>query len=165
MTSKPGGSSSDQGRAPEWPPSFVDLYRAQYAPMVRLAFLLTGSASQAEEIVQDAFVRIRPHLDRVTGPVGYLRTSVVNGCRNQRRRAGLERRFAASETPEVTLDRVDELGDALGSLPYRQRAAIVLRYYLGMSEAEIAAELGCRPGTVKSLAHRGLAELRRVLER
>jgi RNA polymerase sigma factor (sigma-70 family) len=60
---------------------------------------------------------------------------------------------------------VDELRDALASLPMRQRAVLVLRFYEDMSEADIAATLGCRPGTVKSLSSRGLAALRQVIER
>ena len=65
--------------------------------------------------------------------------------------------------PVVGLD-ADELADALAMLPARQRAAIVLRFYSDLSEAATAAALGCRPGTVGSLVHRGLAQLRRVLE-
>ena len=58
----------------------------------------------------------------------------------------------------------DELSDALASLPYRQRAALVLRFYDDLSEADAAAVLGCRPGTIGSLVHRGLAQLKRVIE-
>jgi RNA polymerase sigma factor (sigma-70 family) len=163
VLTEPEGRDHPGQEAPQWPASFVELYRSQHASMVRLAYLLTGSAALAEEVVQDAFVRIRPHLDQVTGPVGYLRASVVNACRNQQRRANLERRYASQLRPEVSEDRVDELRDALERLPYRQRAVVVLRYYVGCSEAEIAAQLGCRPGTVKSLGHRALAQLRTVI--
>jgi len=58
----------------------------------------------------------------------------------------------------------DELLDALATLPYRQRAALVLRFYDDLSEADAAAMLGCRPGTVGSLVHRGLQQLKRVIE-
>ncbi|MGH9127079.1 MAG: SigE family RNA polymerase sigma factor [Acidimicrobiales bacterium] len=146
-----------------WPHDLVSLYRTRYADMVRLAYLLIGSSAEAEEIVQDAFVRIRGRIQRVDNPSAYLRTTVINGCRNRFRRREVERRY--TPRPEAAAyDRVDELGDALAALPARQRAVIVLRYYAGLSEAEIAATLGCRPGTVKSLCHRGLAELRRVIE-
>jgi RNA polymerase sigma factor (sigma-70 family) len=58
----------------------------------------------------------------------------------------------------------DELFDALAKLPYRQRAALVLQYYEGLSQSEIAEVLGCRVGTVASLVHRGLAQLKRVID-
>ena len=66
--------------------------------------------------------------------------------------------------PATSHDEVDELADVLATLPYRQRAAVVLRYYEDRSEADIAELLGVRPGTVKSLLHRGLARLREVIE-
>ncbi len=158
------GARLDHDR--EWPAQFVQLYRSQYTPMVRLAYLLTGSRSLAEELVQEAFLRVRPHVDHVTGLEGYLRTAVVNSCSNQRRRAALERRYSQSAMLALQdgPDPVDEMGDVLARLPCRQRSVLVMRYYLGMSEAEIARELGCRPGTVKSLAHRGLLEMRRLLQ-
>jgi DNA-directed RNA polymerase specialized sigma24 family protein len=131
--------------------------------MVRLAFLLSGSQAEAEEIVQEAFVRVRNRIERADNPSAYLRAAVVNGCRNRYRRLMVERRHPAPAAGPVH-DQVDELRDALAALGPRQRSVIVLRYYAGLSEAEIAQALGCRPGTVKSLCHRGLAELRRVLE-
>lgn len=142
------------------------LYRSQYQRLVRLAFLLTGSNAMAEEIVQDAFIKVRGRLSQVEHPAAYLRVAVVNGSRNHHRRVTVERRLGrAASGPATVDDSVEELGDALGRLPERQRAVLVLRYYLGMSEADIAAALGCRPGTVKSLAHRGITALREVIER
>jgi len=162
METPPSGIPGVQPTA-AWPTSFVELYRASYDPMVRLAYLLVGSQPLAEELVQEAFVRIRGHLDRVEHPGAYLRSTVVNLARNQLRRRALERDVAARARPETSVDEVDELSDALAALPYRQRAVLVLRYYQGCSEAEIASMLGCRPGTVKSLASRGLSSLRGVL--
>ncbi|MGH9127959.1 MAG: RNA polymerase sigma factor [Acidimicrobiales bacterium] len=148
----------------EWPASLIDLYRAQYTPMVRLAYLLTGSSAVAEDVVQEAFIRVRARLGSVDRPVAYLRAAVVNGSRNHHRHVEVERRLAPlSAAPEGFVDQVDELGDALATLPERQRTVLVLRYYQGLSEAEIAAVLDCRAGTVKSLAHRGLASLRKVI--
>ena len=148
-----------------WADSLVSLYRARYLPMVRLAFLLTGSNELAEEIVQDAFIRLRARAGVADLP-SYLRTTVVNACRDHHRRAGAQTRALVRLRPvEETVDAIDELHDALARLPARQRAVIVLRYYEGLSEAEIAGLLGCRAGTVKSLAHRGLATLRGVVER
>lgn len=146
-----------------WSHDLVSLYRTRYDDMVRLAFLLTGSSAEAEEIVQDAFVRIRGRIARADNPSAYLRTAVVNGCRNHYRRIMVERRHAP-QAETASHDRVDEMSDALATLSTRQRSVIVLRFYAGMTEAEIAQVLRCRPGTVKSLAHRGLAELRRIIE-
>lgn len=154
-----------EGAEAVWADSVVALYRARYLPMVRLAFLLTGSNELAEEIVQDAFIRLRDRAG-VAELSSYLRATVVNACRDHHRRTGAQTRALVRLAPvESAVDAVDELHDALARLPERQRAVIVLRYYEGLSEAEIAGLLGCRPGTVKSLAHRGLATLRGVVER
>ncbi len=151
---------------PDWSPSFEHLYRTQYTPMVRLAFLLVGSSEVAEELVQEAFVRIRGAVAEAASPVAYLRQAVVNACRNHHRHRAVERRSEARlVVTAVSEPELDHLADALRRLPDRQRAVLVLRYYLGCSEAEIADALGCRPGTVKSLASRGLGALREVLDR
>lgn len=149
-----------------WPAAFDDLYRDQYGPLVRLAALLTGSAAVAEEVVQDAFVRCRSAIEVADRPAAYLRVAVVNGCRSvQRRRAlALDRRPWTGAIPATADAEVHELADVLAMLPARQRSVLVLRYYADLSETEIAEVLGCRPGTVKSLAHRGLARLRELLE-
>jgi RNA polymerase sigma factor (sigma-70 family) len=152
--------------APAWSASFTALYRDQYRPMVRLAFLLVGHVDVAEELVQDAFLRVRGAAGRVEYPVAYLRRAVVNACHNHHRHRAVERRRASSLAIEDKVwPELDHLADALTRLPDRQRAVLVLRYYAGWSEAEIADALGCRPGTVKSLAARGLAALRDMVDR
>lgn len=145
---------------------FVDLYQQRYVPMVRLAYLLVGDAAVAEELVQDAFVQVHRHWSKgIEHPNAYLRTAVVNTCRSWGRRATRERDHerrrleAVPDTPFVA----DEMGDVLDRLPERQRAAIVLRFYDDMPESEIAAALGCRPNTVRTLIHRGLATLRQEI--
>jgi RNA polymerase sigma-70 factor (sigma-E family) len=144
--------------------AFETLYREEYAPMVRLAYLLVGSAETAEEVVQDSFLRVRDRVAAVERPGAYLRRTVVNGCRNQHRHRDVERRgFARLARVDWAEPELDHLADALAALPPRQRAVLVLRYYLDCTELEIAEALGCRPGTVKSLASRGLASLREVL--
>ena len=145
----------------EPPLTLAMLHRQQYAPMVRLATLLLGSQALAEEIVQDCFVRLLPRYDAIREPVPYLRRAVVNGCRSAGRRQTRERRPA--DDPGVGDLGADEMFDALAALPDRQRIALVLRFYEDLSGAEIADVLGCRPGTVKALVHRGLARLREVL--
>ncbi|MDQ6944948.1 MAG: sigma-70 family RNA polymerase sigma factor [Actinomycetota bacterium] len=145
---------------------FEHVYRREGLKMVRLAFLMVGSQQRAEEIAQDAFAQLLERWDRVEQPTAYLRTSVVNGCRSANRRRALERRTAGmGREPSAVGLGFDELTDALAALPTRRRAALVLRYYGDYSEAEIASALGVRPGTVKSLLHRGLAQLREVIER
>ena len=165
VVTKPEHRAAVPPMAAVWSDDLVTLYRAHYRAMVRLAFLLTGSSGQAEEIVQDAFIRMRAHHD-VAEPASYLRSVVVNASRDVLRRRALQDRVKPRLLlgDGTTVDAVDELADALGRLPHRQRAVLVLRYYQGLSESEIAVALGCRPGTVKSLAHRGLAALREVLE-
>ncbi|MBI4882924.1 MAG: sigma-70 family RNA polymerase sigma factor [Actinobacteria bacterium] len=139
------------------------MYRFRWAPMVRLARLLTGTDPAAEELVQDAFLRVGPRWDVIENPVSYLRAAVVNGCRNHQRRRKIERR----EIPAAGVADDDrfELRGALEALPVRQRSAVVLRYYEDLPEAEIAELLDCSVPAVKSLLHRAVQDLRKVIER
>jgi DNA-directed RNA polymerase specialized sigma24 family protein len=152
-------------------PSFEELYTSSYQSLVRLAFVLTGSIEISEDLVQDCFVRLHGHYDRLDTPDRYARQAVVNACRSHFRRLGRERDrrpllYVIDGESGTGLGGASagELHDVLLGLPYRQRAAIVLRYYEDQSELEIAEVLGCRPGTVGSLIHRGLERLRGVLE-
>lgn len=151
-------------------PTFEELYTEAYPGLVRLAFVLTGSFETSEDLVQDCFVRLHRHYSRLEAPERYAKQAVVNACRSHFRRTGRERDrrpllYVVDATTAVSGPAPGELHDVLLTLPYRQRAAIVLRYYADLSEAEIAETLGCRPGTVGSLIHRGLGKLRGVLER
>jgi len=148
----------------QWPVSFERLYLERFSPLVRLAALLTGSVAVAEEIVQEAFVHCRTKLDHVDTPAAYMRVAVVNGCRSYHRRRILAAHRPIDALPCSVEAELSELADVLRMLPNRQRTVIVLRYYSDLSEAEIASVLNCRPGTVKSLAHRGLKRLREMLE-
>lgn len=147
---------------------FDALYRAQAPRMVRLAFLLTGGSGVAEERVQEAFLEVHQRWATIEHPAAYLRTTVVHRAASHRRRRGLElakgyeRRAEAVDGPA---EPADDLRAALVRLPDRQRAAVVLRYFEDLPEAEIAALLGCRVPAVKSLLHRALQELREVVER
>jgi RNA polymerase sigma-70 factor (sigma-E family) len=149
--------------AEPWAESFVELYRAQRAPMVRLAFLLTGGDAATEELVHDAFLAVHRRWDVVDNPAGYLRTAVINACRSHHRRRAVADRIP--RRAEAAHDAPDELADAIGRLPERQRTAVVLRYYADLPEIEIAAALGCGIPAVKSLLHRALQTLREVIER
>ncbi len=146
-----------------WPSAFVDLYRTRWAPMVRLARLLTAADPAAEELVQDAFLRVRTRWDDVDNPAAYVRASVVNACRNHQRRQRLERRQTA--IAPANDDPTFELRGAIARLPARQRSAVVLRYYEGLPETEIAELLDCSVPAVKSLLHRAVQDLRKVIER
>jgi RNA polymerase sigma factor (sigma-70 family) len=145
--------------------TFAEFYRATFSDMTQLAFLLTGSAETARDLAQDAFVRLHDKWGAIAEPHAYLRRSVVNACHSHHRRLRLQRRlrdWPTSQAGMVDLG-ANELTDAIAALPYRQRAAIVLRFWHDSSEAEIAAALACRPGTAGSLIHRALAELRKVM--
>ncbi len=146
-------------------PTFDDLFRRRYEPMVRVAFLLVGSQAEAEDVVQDAFARVELRWARIDNPEGYLHRCVVNRSHDVLRRRRLEQRFRLLRRDETSELQADELGDALAALSPRRRAAVVLRYYAGLREREIAEALGVRPGTVKSMLHRALSELREVIER
>ena len=147
------------------PMSFAECYAELRPEMIRLASVMTGSADLAQDLVQDAFVRLHGAWARVHEPRAYLRRAVVNACHSHHRRRRVERRHASLSTPESNARLgADELADALDALPHRQRAALVLRYYADLSDVDIAQALKCRPGTVPSLIHRGLEQLRRVIE-
>jgi RNA polymerase sigma-70 factor (sigma-E family) len=139
------------------------LYRSHQRPMVRLARLLTGSPAVAEEIVQEAFIKFARSTGTKDEPAAYLRVIVVNLSRSQQRRTLLERRLAPEAPVLSGIADIDETWGVLRKLPFRQRAALMLRYYEDLSEADIARVLDCRPGTVKSALHRGLAALRKEL--
>jgi RNA polymerase sigma-70 factor (sigma-E family) len=137
------------------------LYRVQRDPMVRLVRLMTGSKATAEEVVQEAFLRVAEKVVLVDNPEGYLRTTVVNLTRNHLRRAGFERQLPHPDVVHTSQPEVDEMWAAVCRLPFSQRAVLALRFYEDLSEDEIARTLDCRIGTVKSRLHRGLANLRK----
>jgi RNA polymerase sigma-70 factor (sigma-E family) len=153
------------------------LHRENYAALVRLATVVLGDVGLAEHVVQDAFVRLQMRWRGMRGidrPAAYLRSAVLNGCRSQLRRQRVRDRHAARRTvppamagPEASAlasDDHDRVIAALRTLPARQREAVVLRYYLDLGEADIAAAMRVSAGSVKSHLHRGLAALSRVLE-
>jgi RNA polymerase sigma-70 factor (sigma-E family) len=147
-----------------------ELYRRHGDEAVRLAYLLTGDHALAEDLVQDAFVKLAGRLAHLRDPgafEAYLRRTVVNLTNSYFRRKRLERdhlkRERAAVPPNPTLPDIgarDEMWEAMKRLSPRQRAAIVLRFYEDLSEQQVAEILNCRPGTVKSLVSRGLAILR-----
>ena len=139
------------------------LYRNYFAPLMRVAYLMSDSVAAAEDAVHDVFVRCAPRLQEIEHPPSYLRAAVVNECRAQHRRW---RRDHDSPVPELLDGLPPELVEtraALGRLSPRKRAAVVLRYFVDIPDAEIADVLGCRPATVRTLLHRAINELREDL--
>ena len=162
----PPTEPSPAAPSPAEPPELTRLYRDCYAPMVRLAHLITGSSAVAPDLVQDAFLKVGPRLEQLESAPAYLRTVVVNECRGWLRRQAVERRHQRPPEPTLVIPpEVDEVWSALDQLTDRQRAAIVLRFYDDLSFDEIARVLDCRVGTAKSLVHRGLAALKEVVNR
>ena len=129
--------------------------------MVRLAWLLSGSRQDGEDVVHDAFLRVEERFDDLVVPEAYLRRAVVNGVLALQRRRAVERRHRSA--PEIWhLDPdVEEVWAAVRHLPDRQREALVLRFYLDLSLEQVADHRGCPVGTAKSLVHRGVATVRR----
>lgn len=145
--------------------AFAKFYSAEFDGAARLAHLLTGRDDIAEDLAQDAMTRVHGHFDELVNPAAYLRTSVINRCRNWHRGITRERARQARDTPSGSHlpPEVDDLLRVVDRLPYRQRTVIVMRYWLDLPETEIAAHLRCRAGTVKSLAARSMERLRKEL--
>jgi RNA polymerase sigma-70 factor (sigma-E family) len=146
--------------------AFEGLFATAWAPMVRVAVGIVGDPGVAEDVVQDAFAGVYRRMGRLDRPEAYLRRSVVNGCLKALRG---RRRAVVGPVPEAAVaagtgPAVRELLDAVARLSPRRRAVVVLRFYADWSEAEIAAALGVRPGTVKSTLHAALSDLREVVE-
>ena len=150
------------------PEGFTEFVVARRAALLRTAYLLTGHAQDAEDLVQTTLVKVVPQWRRIEdNPEPFVRRVLVNENVSRWRRRRW-REHATDVLPEGLAhdpDRAELLAvrEALRTLAPRQRAVLVLRYYEGLSEAEIAATLGIAPGTVKSQARDGLARLRQVL--
>jgi DNA-directed RNA polymerase specialized sigma24 family protein len=138
---------------------FDAFYHREFAGLVRLAMVLVDSQEQAEEVVQDAFAALYLRYRLVSTPLPYVRASVLNGSRRVLRRRRLARRHPAQLQDDGVLV-YNHVIDAVRRLPARQRAAVVLRYELQLTDAEIAETLKVPIGTVKSTLHRAIAQLR-----
>lgn len=149
----------------------ASLYEEHAARAFRLAFLLTGDHDTAEDLVQDAFVKLIGRFADLRNPESfdiYLRRTVVTMSYGLFRRRRTERAYLAREwglgerTSDVIPDveRKDELLTQLQRIAPRQRAALVLRYYEDLSEQQAADVLGCSLRTVKSLVTRGIQAMR-----
>lgn len=144
--------------------SFGAFYADRFAALSRLAFLLTGSSEAADEIAQEACEQVFRRWDDIDYPRAYARSAVISGSRSWGRRRTVRESAPSERARFAELD-----GDAiavrvaLADLPERQREVLVLRYYADLKVDDIAVEVGARPGTVKSLIHRGLARLQEEL--
>jgi len=142
--------------------TFVDVYQSRYRELVQIARLTTGSNALAEELVQDAFADLYRRFETVHNPDAYLHRAVISRCTSWVRRRVVERRHQDGRRVEPATwtdpDTVSVM-DAIGRLPTRQRAAVVMRYLADWPEADIARALGCRSGTVKSLLSRARNQL------
>lgn len=163
----PGAESADS--------ALGELFRTQYESMVGLAKLLVDDRRDAEEIVQEAFVRTYANWDRVRNreqPAPYVRRTVINLARSGIRRRQVARRHLrpvpepvrGAESLAVTADDRRAVREALSHLPRRQREVVVLRYFLDCSTEETADLLGISAGAVKTHVHRAMAALGQRLE-
>ncbi|HXF56263.1 MAG TPA: SigE family RNA polymerase sigma factor [Actinomycetota bacterium] len=145
------------------------LYRRHAAEAGRFAYLLTGDRELARDLTQEAFVRVLGRFHDLRNPDAfhwYLRRTILNLARSHFRRRRLERAYLERKArqpdppPAESAEGREDLWEALLRLPARQRAALVLRFYEDLTEAQAAEVLECPVGTVKSLVSRGLARLR-----
>ena len=163
--------------------ALTQLYAAHWQSLVRLSWLLVRDQQVAEETVQDAFVAMHSRWSQLRDKelaLAYLRRCVVNSSRSALRHRTVENRYLKAEASARTVYGLttepsaetralehatgDLLVAALGRLPRRQREVLTLRYYLDLSEAQIADALSISAGSVKAHAHRGLTGLRSDVE-
>jgi RNA polymerase sigma-70 factor (sigma-E family) len=174
----PDSPITSAGAAP-WPAradpadAVTVLYSQHALSLIRLAHIMLGSRPAAEDVVQEAFLglyRRWDHLASKDNALGYVRSSVLNGCRSALRRGGVPRmvpdqpQAISAESEVMSMQERGEVVRAMRRLPARQREILVLSYYLDRSDAQIAADLGIRPGTVRSTRHRAVAALGRMLK-
>lgn len=145
---------------------FDEFYRTHRADAVRWAVALVGSPEVGEEIAQDSLAAVGKRLGSLDNPAGYLRRTVVNRAaswhRWHLRSLRREVRSVAGQPSSYTQPTNDML-DALATLPYKQRAAVSLRYWADWTDEQIADALGCAPTSVRVLLHRGLAALKKEI--
>jgi RNA polymerase sigma-70 factor (sigma-E family) len=170
-----GAGAPDDALPPGRDEAVTVLFHTHWASLVRLARLLVDDVETAEDVVQEAFAQLHRRWGTLRDPeraLFYLRAAVANGSRNHLRSRRV-RRLHAPDAPvpqasaeSVAIDRADHRAVLahLRELPWRQRQVLVLRYYLDLSEAQIADALGISAGAVKSHASRGVATLGRRLE-
>jgi RNA polymerase sigma factor (sigma-70 family) len=154
------GSASKAESEAQGADSFAVFYEAEVVGQVRSATMILGSRQAAQDVVHDAFVELFQRWDGgIATPGAYLQRAVVNRCRDTLRRTTVARRYRRLFRPEDVPAIDVPLYDALATLPFKHRTAVVLRYYLNLTETEIAACLGCPAGSVGPWIRRGLDRL------
>jgi RNA polymerase sigma-70 factor (sigma-E family) len=153
-------------------PTFEEYASSAWPSLYRYAYLLAGNHADAEDVAQQTLIKAHRSWSRVKGsdsPAAYLRRMLTNTYLSQRRPIGRRLEVLTDAPPDpvpASATGPEErmaLWPHVKSLPPRQRAVIVLRYYEDLSEQEIADALGCSPGTVKSTAHHALRALRAAI--
>jgi len=146
--------------------AFEDIYRSNRDWAVQLAWLLSHDESVAEDVAQDAFIALFQVFEDVEAPAAYLRRCVVNGV-NQRARSGKRERrrneLVITGQLQVADGPTGGVADLIATLPLDQRTAVVLRYWGGLRDREIAEAMGIRASTARSLLSRASARLRKEL--
>lgn len=146
---------------------FDAFYRDTYSDFVGVAYLIVGSRSVAEELVQEAYTVAWQRFDELERPGGFLRTTLVRKCLDWHRRSTTERRVLGEiGEPEPTgIPEIDEMWDLVEDLRPEWRTAVVLRFRLDMTHSEIGDVMGTSPVTARTRLHRALNDLRRKATR
>jgi len=155
------------------PGRLEDLYLRHMPDAARLAFLLTRDRGTAEDLAQEAFIKVAGRLRHLRSPEAfdaYLRRAVTNLCLSHHRHQKVVRAYVAREVERAAgresatdlpdVETRDEVRAALAELPDRQRAAVILRFYADLSEEQTAHALGCSVGAARSLVFRAMGTLR-----
>jgi RNA polymerase sigma-70 factor (sigma-E family) len=161
----------DTGSGPRGPARWSELFERHAAEALRLSYLLTGDRDLAQDITQDAFVRLFRRFQDLRRPEAfgaYLRRTVINLAHDHWRKVRVQHQILACETkkgveadrPVSLLEARDEIWRALQSLPHIQRATVVLRFYEDLTEREIADVMACSTAAVKSRLSRAIKALR-----
>ena len=146
------------------------LYSANAQRAGRLAYFLVGDRDLAQDLVQEAFLKVFARWGNLREPqsfAAYLNRTIVNLANKAHRRRGVERRYLEKQpgletvAPERDYETADELWRQLQSLPQRQRTAIVLRYYEDLTDQQAAEAMGCSETAIASLVQRALGALRK----
>jgi len=154
------------GASPVTPPDIDHFYRSHRTDAVRWAVALVGDRAVAEELAQDALIAVSGRLGGLDNPTGYLRRTVVNRAASWHRSNAREQRRihrAAAGQPTSYSAETHEMLGALATLPYKQRAAVALRFWGDWTDEQIGEALGCAPTSVRVLVHRALATLKQEI--